>query len=579
MDLIERLRRVPLFQALSEEYLRDLARIADEHLVEPGTLLCRQADLGATFFVIDSGEAVTHRVDERGYQRPVGMVREGDSFGATSLFLGEPRDATIAAVTPMRLWTIRRPDFSELLADLPGLRRQLLIPSEIEDRLRGPRYPWMEPSEQIVCHCRRHWIVFLRTMATWTTLLLLFVTAVLWFAGGSSSTLSPVLPLLGVLLPYGMILTWHWVDWRNDYFAVSTRRVTRRERVAFVSESRAEAPLDRIQNINVVVDFLGGRLHYGNLTIETAAEIGTMLFDHIPHPERMREAIWAQMERSQATRRATQRQLIRESLIRRATLEIGESPPETPPEEDMPIDYIEMPEPEPPEPSRWAELLAWIEALEIMPRVRIVSADSVTWRKHRIFLVATVAPPLIFSVLLSVAAILAFSGLPASLVQSFSLYPTSLLIASLLSIGWLWWRYADWGNDLYIVTNERIIDIEKHPLLSAEQRREASFGMIQNVRLEIPNVIASLFNYGNVIVQTAGAGEFTFDRVPNPRDVQNEIFRRIEAYKEAQSQREADRRRAELTEWFAVYSELREEKAKEANPPAPDRVVYPPSAT
>ncbi|MBM3188640.1 MAG: cyclic nucleotide-binding domain-containing protein, partial [Chloroflexi bacterium] len=94
LDLIEHLRRAPVFSRMSEWHLDLVAGICDVHVVPAGTRLCRQADLGALFFLIESGEAVLHRVDERGLQRPVGLVRAGDSFGTTSLFLGEPRDAT-----------------------------------------------------------------------------------------------------------------------------------------------------------------------------------------------------------------------------------------------------------------------------------------------------------------------------------------------------------------------------------------------------------------------------------------------------------------------------------------------------
>jgi len=58
-------------------------------------------------------------------------------------------------------------------------------------------------------------------------------------------------------------------------------------------------------------------------------------------------------------------------------------------------------------------------------------------------------------------------------------------------------------------------------------------------------------------VQTAGSDEFTFDKVPNPRDVQRVIFRRMEAYRAAQREEESAHRRAEMAEWFSVYHELR----------------------
>ncbi|MCD6521023.1 MAG: cyclic nucleotide-binding domain-containing protein [Anaerolineae bacterium] len=562
MDLIERLRRIPLFSQLEEEYLRKVAELCEARVVQPGQELCRQAERGSTLFIIAEGEAVIHRVDEQGLRRPVGMVRAGDYFGVTSLFLGEPRDATVTAVTEMRIWTLRRPAFQELLSEYPEIRRRLLIPEEIILKLRAPRYPWLEPGELVVHHCRRHWIVLLRSIA-FVTLVVLGYLILLFVLRRFSPTpprlsyfLLPVLPL------YGIAFLWRWYDWRNDYFVVTTQRISHRERVAFLYDSQEEVPLDRVQNINVVRGLLGQLLDYGDLTIETAAEMGTMLFDHIPHPEEMRQAVWNQLSRAQATARATQRHLIKQAL--RQHIEPGteaEQPPERAVEE--PVD-LEEGENAQPQPRALTRFLLWLAERDLVPRTRIQTSEAVTWRKHWIFLIRDILWPLGLSVVLGILSVLGFWGFPPAIISRVPFYPYIALFFTVLSIGWLWWQFNDWGNDLYIVTNERIIDVEKRPLFFSEQRREASLGMIQNISLEVPDILASLFNYGNVVVQTAGAGEFTFDGVPNPHEVQQEIFRRMVAYREAQRQREAARRRAELAEWFGVYREFEEERKKRA---------------
>ena len=558
MDLIEHLRRIPIFGRLGPEALMALAEMIDWQVLSSGTRLVRQADLGATFYVIDFGEAVVHRVDERGLQRPVGMITADDYFGVTSLFLGEPRDATITAVTEMGVWTLRRQDFEAFLAEHPEVRRSLVIPRAILTKLSAPRYPWLEPGEFVAAHCRRHWIVFARAMLFMTTLVIAYLALIVWLA--SSADLRLALLILPIMIVYASVFAWRWFNWRNDYFAVTTHRATHRERVAFVYESRNEVPLDRVQNINLVTRGLGQILGYGVLTIETAADVGTMVFDNIPHPETVRDAIWSQIARAQATRRASQRHLIRQTLASHMDIDAGEPDTELDMDQEQPVDLIET---APPKvlPGKLTRMLMWLAEQDIVPRVRIETEDSVTWRKHWIFLFAEIALPLFLSVLLSVSALLGFFGIPAQLAV-YSLYPLVLLLAAVVCLGWLWWQYNDWGNDLYIVTNERLIDIEKRPLFFSEERREASLGMIQNVSLRIPNITASLLNYGVVVVQTAGAGDFTFDQVSNPRAVQTEIFKRMQAFREAQREREASRRRAELAEWFSVYDELMQDRPR-----------------
>jgi len=208
----------------------------------------------------------------------------------------------------------------------------------------------------------------------------------------------------------------------------------------------------------------------------------------------------------------------------------------------------------------------------IIPRTRIETPDSVTWRKHWIFLALGAAPALILSIGLGIATCYGLRGLPEGLVAWLPQYPYLTLLLTALAMAWFWWQCSDWANDLYIVTDTRVIDIEKRPLFFAQERREASLGMIQNVSLSIPNPLARIINYGYVLVQTAGSGDFTFDRVANPREVQREVFRRLEQFRETQRQKEAARRRAELGEWFTVYDNLRQgEGTIGQRPSAPER--------
>ncbi len=319
MDLIEHLRRVPLFQNLSEYHLYLVADAAVERQVPSGTRLTRQADFGGALFVIGGGEATIHRVDERGVQRPVGMVRAGEWFGVTSLFLREPRDASITAVTPMHLWTITRPAFEDLLERHPDLEAALWIPPEILDRLEAPRFAWMEPGEVVLFHSRRHWIGLVLGLIR-GILAGLAIEAVV--AALDALTPLPVsVPLwsaVALLVAAGLVV-WRWVDWSNDYIAVTTWRVTHHERVAFIYESRSEAPLDRIQNIHVQRRFWGSVCKYGTVTIETASAVGSLRFDRLPYPDELREIIFAQLSRVRATRQAAERHLIRDELARACT--------------------------------------------------------------------------------------------------------------------------------------------------------------------------------------------------------------------------------------------------------------------
>ncbi len=568
MNLIEEIRRVPLFQQLSAHHLALVANEGEERVIPAGTALTRQADLGNVFFLILRGEAVVHRVDKDGLRRPVDMMRRGDYFGTTSLFLGEPRDATVTAKTEMHVWMITRDEFQELLSEREGLRQQLTIRPDVREKLQAPEYPWLAPNEVVVYHTRMHWFMFVCSMITTTLTILFCLAALLWlrtWLPGNPSLFVPFSLLLGF---YALSFLWHWIDWRNDYFVASTQRVVHRERVPFLYELRDAAPLAQIQDFRILRDFMGQLMNYGDLVIETAAEVGTISFDHISRPEEARDAIWEQMARAQAARHAEQRQAAHETLARHLGLETPEVVAEKRGLENRSsVNYADGLATVQIQPGLITHFLTWVAEHGFIPRTKIQKKESTTWRKHWIFLIKDTAFPLFLCFVVSVATLLGFLGIPQPLVTRLHpYYPLALIPVILFLAGLLWWNTVDWGNDLYIVTENRIVDIEKLPLFISEERREASLGMIQHVTFEMPSFMAAAFDYGNVVIQTAGAGSFTFDKVPNPRGVQNEIFRRIEAFREAQRQREAQSRQSELAEWFSVYDDLRNAKREETMP-------------
>jgi len=105
--------------------------------------------------------------------------------------------------------------------------------------------------------------------------------------------------------------------------------------------------------------------------------------------------------------------------------------------------------------------------------------------------------------------------------------------------------------------------IEKRPLFFSEQRRTARLGEIEDIRLTIPTPIHYLLNFGNVRLQTAAQeGEFTFEAVPDPRAVADEIRRRIDAFHQSVIEDEARRQSEEWPAWFEMYSRLGTENTR-----------------
>lgn len=85
-------------------------------------------------------------------------------------------------------------------------------------------------------------------------------------------------------------------------------------------------------------------------------------------------------------------------------------------------------------------------------------------------------------------------------------YPLSVLFASIyyLSLYLFFFSYfVEFYLDMWIITNDRLVDIKQISLF-ARTIAEVDLYQIQDVSSDVRGFFPSLFNYGNVTLQTAG---------------------------------------------------------------------------
>lgn len=143
-------------------------------------------------------------------------------------------------------------------------------------------------------------------------------------------------------------------------------------------------------------------------------------------------------------------------------------------------------------------------------------------RRHKIRLyMALVAP--VLSLILPVG--LFFSGLLVDAITTKIIGGLSLLAI----FGWIIWNVIDWGNDYYIVTNQRVIWLEKVIGLY-DSREEAPLQSLLSVNVETSQ-LGRMLDFGNVIVRTF-VGKIEFDYVDHPNqaaDMIREYWERVKS--------------------------------------------------
>jgi uncharacterized membrane protein YdbT with pleckstrin-like domain len=174
------------------------------------------------------------------------------------------------------------------------------VPSLIIASLRVFRYffPALRHEEGDTITWRKHWVALMRPIAPPTVLIIaatLVATLLL-----SQEGISQMRVLIGYVIALMFLVPWWlWIfeDWQNDIYQVTSARIIDVEQLPFALRSeRREAGLGQIQNVNLRVPGVVGRLlGYGSVTIETAGA-GAFTFDYVKNPQAVQAEIFRRME-------------------------------------------------------------------------------------------------------------------------------------------------------------------------------------------------------------------------------------------------------------------------------------------
>lgn len=88
----------------------------------------------------------------------------------------------------------------------------------------------------------------------------------------------------------------------------------------------------------------------------------------------------------------------------------------------------------------------------------------------------------------------------------------------------LFQNFMDYYLDVWIVTNKRILNIEQTGLFTRIVS-ELRLYRVQDVTSTVKGIAETLFDYGNVEIQTAGEKtRFLFEQIPHPNSVSKSIL-------------------------------------------------------
>lgn len=124
---------------------------------------------------------------------------------------------------------------------------------------------------------------------------------------------------------------------------------------------------------------------------------------------------------------------------------------------------------------------------------------------------------IIFAAIFFIPALLEFAGflraLPPQFISAFYIFWI------IMSSGWISHAFLIWFFNVYIITDERVIDVDFNSMIH-RNISSAKIDNIEDVTTKSVGPMSAVFDYGTILIQTAGEKtEFEFEHVPQPAKV------------------------------------------------------------
>jgi uncharacterized membrane protein YdbT with pleckstrin-like domain len=152
----------------------------------------------------------------------------------------------------------------------------------------------LKNEETILLITRQHWIRLVLPFFIWILAAVLLIV----FA----STTGFIIVLVAALYP--MI---EYLNWKNNLWCITNMRVV--DESGFFNRYSKESPLDKINNVEYDQNIWGRIFGFGNVDIQTAAELGETTYELIQNPKLLKDTITHAQEeykKAQITNQATQ---------------------------------------------------------------------------------------------------------------------------------------------------------------------------------------------------------------------------------------------------------------------------------
>lgn len=170
-------------------------------------------------------------------------------------------------------------------------------------------FPGQREGEEVLAVIHKHTIVYVKIMLAFVLVIVLPAAffSLFWFKVYPAEQFFERSLVVGIFMSiyilYGLLFTCiRWLNEEFDVFIITTDRLIDVTQISFLKRSVTSTPLEQIQDITGTVSgFLPTILHYGDLTVQTAAgSASDFHIDRIADPDGVARKIldWAHKKKA-----------------------------------------------------------------------------------------------------------------------------------------------------------------------------------------------------------------------------------------------------------------------------------------
>jgi uncharacterized membrane protein YdbT with pleckstrin-like domain len=415
-----------------------------------------------------------------------------------------------------------------------------------------------QPDEVVRLVVRKHWWFLIRPglplLGSVIALLLVLWGATvlpkqasLWSVLGIIALIAII--VTGIWFAYKDLITW----WFNSYIITNKRIINTR---GLLEPTRQQTSIDKVQQVGIDVNsMLGFLLGYGTVYVYLTG--GDFPLKDVPNPKQVRDAIQGVTDALKAKKKDEPAPPV---PVNKNLADVIESLAKNAPVPKLPNVDEDLPPPR--NESRFlGPRRTFGGFLNVRADVHYVSGEyTVKYVQRSLYILwrNLAIPTLLLLIILPITLITpAASNLPSGIQTYWWLIMGAIVLILLISMFLI---YANYIDDVYILTNRRIIDVNRNFIFFFETRLETEYRSIRDTRVKVPNILERFLDIGHLYIETPGSSpDIVLANIDHPFILQDEI-QGIKSHKEKEDKvKKTNEEKDNLKKWFdTVFSKLEE---------------------